>query len=106
MIAGYFILDINSGESAIDLAERIVVVAVNQKTAKAYTGKMHNIGFRKSPFSNTPPSSGNSFETISSNFNIDLFQNLNIPTQAAIYSVYATLDDQKSNAVQIEVDIK
>jgi len=105
MVSGYLILDISSGEGAIDLAERIILVAVNQKTAQAYSGRMQNTGFRVSPLPDTT-AADNHIETVSSSFNIDLFQNLDIPVMSATYNVYATLDEYKSNSMEIEVVLK
>lgn len=106
MVSGYFILDINSGESATDLAERVILVAVNQKTAETYSGKMINTGFRVSPMANSPAPASNSVETVSSSFNIDLYQNLDIPIAPATYSVYATLDEYQSNSMETQVILK
>ncbi|SMF57680.1 hypothetical protein SAMN02745866_03711 [Alteromonadaceae bacterium Bs31] len=106
MISGYFILDVATGENAMDLAERVILVAVNQQTAESYSGKMENIGFRESPMAGLPISAENTVETVSSSFNIDLYQNLNIPIAAATYSVYATVDEYKSNTMVVEIALQ
>ncbi len=106
MVAGYFILDISTGENSLDLAERVILVAVNQKTAQTYSGKMENIGFRELPFEGGPSMDQVGEETVSAAFNIDLVQNLNIPIEPATYTIYAVFDDHKSNVLQTEITIE
>lgn len=105
MIAGVLRLPNNIFGLNGDLANHVVVVAVNQKTAKSYSGKMISFGFKgeRPDISNQPELVGqDSLEY----FSMDLIQNLEIPIESAIYTVYATLGDVKSNILTIKTTMK
>lgn len=104
MIAGVLRLPSNIFGLNGDLAKHVVVVAVNQNTAKSYSGKMISFGFKgeRPDISNHPELVGqDSLEY----FSIDLVQNLDIPIENATYTVYATLGDVKSNILTIKTTI-
>lgn len=105
MIAGVLQLPNNTLGKVGDLANHVVVVAVNQKTAKTYSGKMIAFGFKGDgpDISGFPELIGQpSLEY----FSIDLVQNLQIPIENATYTVYATLGNYKSNTLTITARVK
>lgn len=98
------------------VAYEIVVVAVNQKTSEAYSGKMREFSGAV-PMVRPPEGLGldvgstTEFEepidvSRKSFFNIDLVQSLRIPLIDATYTVYATLGDYKSNVLTIKTAVK
>ena len=111
MVAGLSKLPDSTLNYHKDIVYQIVVVAVNNKTAKSYSGKMTGFG-TPSP-SLQPIGGGGSNKPVEepdyvrqSYFNIDLVQNLGIPIDDASYSVYATIENYKSNVLQIKTTIK
>jgi len=105
VIAGVLQLPNNLLGKVGDLAEHVVLVAVNQKTATSYSGKMLSFGFKgESPdISAFPDLVG---QASLEYFSIDLVQNLEIPIENATYTVYATLGDFKSNTLTIKTNVK
>lgn len=89
-----------------DFSYEILVVAVNQKTAKAYEGKMERVG-EVAILPELPSDSENDKNRISSShFYLDLINDLNLPIANATYTVYATLGEYKSNVLTIKTIIK
>ena len=93
---------------AAEIAYQVVVIAVNQKTAKSYSGKMNQMGDIGEipdmiPDINNEPSPG---ITRKHYFNIDLVENLSIPIEEARYTVYATIGEYKSNIMTVTTKIK
>jgi len=82
----------------------ILLVAVNQHTAEAYSGTMQRLGFR----AKRPPGipDDNPARTTKVLFNIDLVHNLGIPIRDATYTVYATLGQYQSNIITIKTTVK
>lgn len=92
-----------------DVGGEIVVVAVNQKTVKTYSGKMPKPD--SEPISDFEPLEPNRTEAdrnalLSSHFNLDLVHDLNLPITDATYTVYATLEYLKSNSLTIKTKVK
>jgi hypothetical protein len=106
MIAGLIKLPYSTLDLQGNFSGRALVVAVNQKTAETYSGRMVPFGF-KGVKPNVPgfAESQKNIDAIRY-FNIDLVQNLNIPIEGATYTVYATLGDFKSNVLTIKTIIK
>ena len=91
-----------------EVAYQVVVIAVNQKTAKSYSGKMIQMGDVGEipgmiPEVNDEPSPE---ITRKHYFNIDLVENLGVPIAEANYTVYATLGEFKSNVTTVSTKIK
>lgn len=91
----------------------VVVVAVNEKTAETYSGKMPRGDFE--PYPNKPDVAGKPKREdlekyreslYSSNFNLDLVHDLGLPIADATYKVYATLGEYKSNVLTIKTVVK
>jgi hypothetical protein len=106
MIAGLVNLPYNTLNLHGDFASQVVIVAVNQKTAKVYNGKMIPFGFAGVK----PDVTGLGISQINNDhlcyFNIDLVQNLEIPIADATYNVYAVLGDYKSNVLTVKTKVK
>jgi len=88
-----------------ELSNNVILVAVNQKTAHTYSGKMIKFGFSARP---VVPGYGESQKglDVQQYFSIDLVQNLEIPIINATYTVYATLGEYKSNVLTINTVVK
>jgi hypothetical protein len=93
----------------------ILIVAINQKTAQTYSGKMPRGDFEPWPkpdaakLALTPKRED--FEEYreslsNSKFNLDLVHDLNLPISDATYTVYATLGEYKSNVLIIKTKVK
>jgi hypothetical protein len=94
-----------------DFSDDIVVVAVNQKTAIAYSGKMPRADFLPVPadmlnLPKRPMSDADKEALISDHFNFDLVHDLDIPIADATYHIYATLGEYKSNVVTIKTSVE
>ena len=106
MISGLVQLPKNTLDLDGELSHSVVVVAVNQKNAKTYSGKMNRLGF-KSPTPLIVNDDEISKSAITRKyFNIDLVTNLELPVIDAIYTVYATLGDYKSNELIVSTKVK
>jgi hypothetical protein len=105
MIAGFLKLPYNTVGLEGDLSTQVILVAVNQKTAQTFNGKMIRFGFTSKP---ELPGYGASQQGLDAQqyFNIDLVQNLEIPITNATYTVYATLGDYKSNVLTVQTIVK
>lgn len=96
------------------VSRSVLVVAVNQKTAKTYSGKMPSVerdfwsepisAKAKGPRREDYPEYRDALH--SSNFNLDLVHDLGLPIEDAVYSVYATLGDFKSNMLTVKTTVK
>jgi len=84
----------------------ILLVAVNQHTAEAYSGTMRRLGSLsgRPQLPNIPDD--NLARTAQVIFNIDLVHNLGIPIRDATYTVYATLGQYQSNIITIKTTVK
>jgi hypothetical protein len=96
-----------------DVAYEILIVAVNQMTGQSYSGKMLRMGDPGpeptgilSGFEQEGIQGNGSDETRTVYFNVDLVSNLNIPLSEAIYTVYATMGEYKSNVLTIKTFIQ
>lgn len=90
-----------------DAGGEVLVVAVNQKTAQSYSGKMPKGDFEAPPFSADPSNEPELTDEeknalLSSHFNLDLVHDLALPLNDATYTVYATLGEYKSNELIIK----
>lgn len=116
MIAGLTRLPSNTLNLNGVFNDRVLIIAVNQKTGEVYSGRMQVSGSRPDPL---PPifsdsSSVGSFKEDAANntsivgdrFNIDLIHNLGIPIENGTYTVYATLGDYKSNVLTIKTRVE
>jgi len=115
MISGLLKVPYGTLNISDDYIYDVIIVAVNQKTSKVYSGRMNRRGEKPQEidfslafdpiFGNE--SSDNSLKgDVKENFNIDLVQNLKIPIVSADYSVYAVLGDYKSNTREIKVKVE
>lgn len=102
MVAGLLKLPANYLNMRGDFSNHVLLVAVNQKTAESYSGKMNVFGFS----GESPPVSYGDFDVTEQYFNIDLVQNLGIPIANATYSVYATLGEYKSNVLMLKTRVE
>jgi hypothetical protein len=96
-----------------DVAYEIRIIAVNKMTGQSYSGKMLRMGDPGpeptgilSGFEQEGIQGNGSDETRTVYFNVDLVSNLNIPLSEAIYTVYATLGEYKSNVLSVKTFIK
>jgi hypothetical protein len=93
-----------------DTGKEVLVVAVNQKTAKTYSGKMPSPDFLPPPFDaqTTEPemTEADRNALLTSHFNLDLVHDLGLPITDATYTVYATLGEYKSNTLTIKTSVK
>jgi len=106
MISGLVQLPKNTLDLDGDFSHSVVIVAVNQKNAKTYSGKMNRLGFKSpSPLLFNDDEINKSAIT-RKYFNIDLVTNFELPIIDATYTVYATLGDYKSNELTVNTTIK
>ena len=92
-----------------DIDEQVLVIAVNQDNAIAYSGKMPRANFESMPEENTPKRLRNQAELealTDSYFNLDLIHDLGVPIADATYHVYATLGEYKSNVMTVKTSVK
>lgn len=111
MIAGIASLKYSTLGLNGDFGDSVLLVAVDQFTAKAYTGKMPTPDFMPEPKPEFPVENVGISEDmpdslVSSWFNLDLVHDLGLPIAEATYSVYATLGDYKSNVLTIKAIVK
>ena len=91
-----------------EIAYQVVVIAVDQKTAKSYSGKMNQTGEVGEIPDMIPDINNEPAPEITRKhyFNIDLVENLGVPIADASYTVYATLGEFKSNISTVTTKIK
>lgn len=94
-----------------EASEEVLLVAVNQKTAESYSGKMPQPDVETQPdfdmgLEEFPPSEDEQNKLITSYFNFDLVNDLGLPIAEASYNVYATLGEMKSNSVVIKTKVE
>ena len=92
----------------------MLVVAVNQKTAQSYSGKMPRGDFE--PWPKNPKDIPNAPKRedyqeyreslYNSRFNLDLVHDLGLPIADATYAVYANLGELKSNELVVSTKVK
>ena len=90
---------------------QVLVIAVNQKTAKSYAGKMHHANQSDAAILDQgrkiiEPNKAEQNRLLTTYFNLDLVHDLNLPIANAHYTVYAMLGEYKSNIIEIETRIK
>jgi hypothetical protein len=110
MIAGLVRLKYSTLGLNGDFSGDVLVVAVDQKTAQTYSGKMPQVDFLPEP---EPDVDTGAMMTeadrnmlITSMFNLDLVHDLDLPIIDATYSVYATLGEYKSNVLTITTKVE
>lgn len=105
MISGLLKVPYNTLGLAGDLNHHVVLVAINQKSAETYSGRMLRFGFTRRP---DMPSYIETQANLDSKqyFNIDLVQNLKLPIADATYTVYATLGEYTSNILTINTSVE
>jgi hypothetical protein len=113
MIAGLVQLKYNSYNLGISFGSDVLVVAVDNKTGQAYSGKIPQpeMLMLPDPYPDGPDESSMMSEAelnelYSSHFNLDLVHDLGIPLAKASYSVYATLGEYKSNELIIVTEVE
>lgn len=91
-----------------EIPYEILVVAVNQKTAETYSGKMVKFGasgikptLELSSLDDLSPEFSQKYY-----FNIDMVSNAGLPIAEAVYTVYAMIGDYQSNIVIITTKLK
>ncbi len=94
-----------------DTSDDILLVAVNQKTADAYSGRMPQPESLPTPdWVDSLPvrtrSEADKNALITNRFNFDLVYDLGVPIAAATYKVYATLGEFKSEVVTIKTKVE
>lgn len=109
MVAGLIRIKYDTYGLKGDAGAEVLVVAINQKTAQTYKGKMPKAD--SEPFFGFMPDEPERTEDdknalLSSHFNLDLVHDLEIPLEDATYSVYATLGEYKSNVLTIHTMVK
>ena len=106
MIAGLINIPYGTLNLQGNFSYEVLIVAVDQQTAKAFSGKLIRFGFagaRPDVFGSDE--SQNSIDTLTY-FNVDLIQNLEIPVVNATYTVYATLGEFKSNVLTVKTKVE
>jgi hypothetical protein len=111
MIAGLVRIKFSTLGLKGDAGGEVLLVAVDQKTAKSYSGKMPNGDFEAPPFSADPSNEPQLTDEeknalLSSHFNMDLVHDLELPIADATYTIYATLGDYKSNELVVSTKVK
>ncbi len=108
MLAGLANVPDSTVKNNAEIAFEIVVVAVNQKTAESYSGKMIEMSDVNAIPELVPDVNNGAAPDITRKhyFNIDLIENLGVPVSDAIYTVYATLGEYKSNIMTVNTKIK
>jgi hypothetical protein len=111
MIAGLVRIKFSTLGLKGDAGGEVLVVAVNQKTAQSYSGRIPKGDFEAPPFSADPSTElaltdEEKNALLSSHFNLDLVHDLELPIADATYSVYATLGELKSNVLTIRTKVK
>ena len=84
----------------------VVIVAVNQTTAKSYSGRMPRPDYLviPPPVSNKPEISlteADQNALLTSHYNFDLIHDIGVPIGEATYTIYATLGELKSNTLTV-----
>lgn len=105
-VVGLYQLPYNTLDLKGDFSYEILVVAVNKSTSETYSGKMA----KGDEFNIRPDLPGDreldKVRISSSNFYVDLVNDLHIPIAEATYAVYATLGEYKSNVLTITTTVK
>ena len=98
-----------------EFGDSVLLVAVDQKTAKTYSGKMSQGDIRWDPAPPMSPEEKKEFDEYNESkkdmltedrFTLDLVHDLELPITSATYNVYATLGELKSNILTIKTIIK
>lgn len=94
-----------------EASEHVVLVAVNQKTAETYSGRMPQADVETEPdfdmgIEDISPTEEEENTLLTSYFNFDLVHDLGLPIIDANYNVYATLGELTSNAIIINTKVK
>lgn len=108
MLAGLAHVPDSVIKNNLDIAFEVLIVAVDQKTAQSYSGKMIKLG-SIGAIPELEPDVGDDVSpdiTRKNFFNIDLVENLGLPISNATYIVYATLGEYKSNVMTVGTRIK
>ncbi len=110
MLAGSLQVPVGTLNKDCGLNEKVLIVAINQKTAETFSGYMSLFGFKVDPIE-IPLPEGETEEDIAKGdvrelFNVDLIENLKLPIMTADYTVYAVLGEYKSNVREVKVRVK
>lgn len=90
-----------------DVSYEILVVAVDQKTAKVYSSKMIKNGRSGTKPISTLNNNNLAHDFIRKHyFNVDLVSNASLPISEAVYTVYAMIGDYKSNVMTVTTKFK
>lgn len=95
-----------------ECGDDVLLVAVNQKTAKTFSGKMWQLEYvaetkpRASEAERKAYFERHRNDLHSSEFELDLVQDLGVPIEDATYTVYAMLGEYKSNILTIRLKLK
>jgi len=90
-----------------DVSYEILVVAVDQKTAKAYSSKMIKNGRPGTKPIGTLSKNNLTHDFIRKHyFNVDLVSNAGLPISEAVYTVYAMIGEYKSNVLTVTTKFK
>lgn len=115
MISGVVQLPFNAMGLNGEFADKVLIVAVDRKTANTYSGKIWFPESLPEPEPDNPddlfPETGEENTAdltapVASYFNIDLLHNLEVPITSAVYSVYAQIGEYKSNVLRIETRVE
>jgi len=110
MVAGLVRLPYKTLNLKGEFSEEILLVAVNVKTAQAYSGKMPKPELLPEPdffddLSERSRSEEDKNTLLSDYFNFDLVHDLGLPIEDATYHVYSTLGEYKSNVLTIQTSV-
>lgn len=109
MIAGLVRAKYNTQGLNGNFGEEVVVVAVDQSSAEAFSGRMAQPDFiepEPSEFGDSDFDEETSNALVSSWFNLDLVHDLNLPISNAVYSIYATFGEYKSNVLTVHTVVE
>lgn len=86
-----------------DLFSRVAVVVADKRTGKAYTSNLAPVELTDPlPPADLPPDELE--DSISTEYHtVDLAEYVTLPGAPAVYVVYATLEDYRSNTIEIEL---
>lgn len=111
MVAGLVRVQYKTLELRGEASEHVLLVAVNQKTAEAFSGRMPQPDVETEPGFDTdieeiPPTESEQNALLTSYFNLDLVHDLGLPIADASYNVYATLGEFKSNVMVVKAKVE
>lgn len=91
-----------------DFRNSIVIVAVNRETHEVYKGHLKYSGYRAGSKEGTSKEELDALKNsiVGGAFKVSLIEDLELPIKNAVYSIYATLGEYKSNVLTLTTEVK